>query len=369
MKILQIRGAFEDNGPGSQTLTISEELRKRGHDVVLCASGGLMVPKMMSKGFHVEIIPELSINKRNPIAVIKAIRGARRFIKNNEIEIVHAHNAATLYIAYIACLFTPLKSKIKFFHSCRGVELRKNYQWRNWIYKGYPAHIFAVCEFTKNILMSFGVKESQITITYNGVDLERFNIAEVDKHRKDIRDELGIPQDAFVVGIIGRMETKGHDILIKAFNHLYAKYKNLYVVLVGEGAQYKTNKELIEKLGVTDRAILTGFRTDAEKLNAGFDIFALLSTGGEMFPNAILESMSYAHPFIASDLSGIPEMTKYGEGFLVPIGDDKIVADKIELLMNNPQVRQKMGTAARNSVINVFNIKKVVDKLEDAYKK
>ncbi|MCJ0741498.1 glycosyltransferase [Pedobacter montanisoli] len=367
MKILQIRGAFEDNGPGSQTLTISEELRKRGHDVVLCCSGGMLVPKIKSKGFQVSIIPELAINKRNLFSVIKAIKALRSFLKENEIEIVHAHNAATLYLAYVASRFLSVKKKIKFFHSCRGVELRENYQWRNWIYKGYPAHLFAVCEFTQNILMSFGVKKEQITITYNGVDLERFDISKIDDRRKAIREELNIPEDAFVVGIIGRMGVKGHDILIKAFNLLYKKYDNLYTVLVGEGETFESNNKLAKDFGITDRTIFTGFRTDAEMLNAGFDIFALLSTEGEMFPNAILESMAYGHPFIASRLSGIPEMAKNNEGFLVTIGNEQEVAERIEELIKDTDLRYEMGKHARESVINVFNIVKVVDKIENAY--
>lgn len=368
MNVLQIRSSFSDNGPGTQTLTISEELRKRGHNVQIATSGGILVEKMCSKGFSVHIIEELGLEKRNPINVLKGIKKLGRLLKQFDADIVHAHNAATFYMAYIANKLYGQNKKVKFFQSCRGVELRPAFQWRNWIYKGFPGKIFAVCEFTREILKSFGVSEEKIIVTYNGVDLERFDLNKALVYRQEIRNELNIPQEAKVVGLIGRMGVKGHDLLIEAFKLIYEKHQDLYVVLVGTGEVYENYVELARKLGVIDRIRFTGLRTDAERLNGAFDVFALLSIWGEMFPNAILESMSYGHPFISSNLSGIPEMARNGEGFIVEIGDIQAVADKISLLITNDQVRQQMGNAARQSVLNHFNISLVVNKIENAYK-
>jgi glycosyltransferase involved in cell wall biosynthesis len=367
MNVLQIRGAFEDSGPGTQTLTISEELRRRGHHVILCSSGGLLADKIISKGFELKIIEELSLEKRNLFNVIKSIYKLRRFLKNNDFDVIHAHNAAALYLAYFATILAGKLNKIKFYHSCRGIELRPNFQWRNYIYKVYPAHLFAVCEYTKKMLVSFGVPERKITVTYNGVDTLRFDINKVADYRTKMREELNIPRDAFVIGIIGRMAVKGHDLLIRAFSKLYLKYTNLYIVLVGVGPDFEKNKKLAIDLGVDDRSIFTGFRTDSEYLNAGFDIFALLSVYGEMFPNAILESMSYKHTFIASNLSGIPEMAVNKEGFIVKIGDIEDIVSKIEILINNEALRLEMGQKAYGSIQNKFNINAVVDKIVDLY--
>ncbi len=367
MNILQIRGAFEDSGPGTQTLTISEELRRRGHNVTLCSGGGLLANNIIAKGFKLHIIKEISLENRNLFNVIKGLKELRKFIKENNFEVIHAHNAATLYLAYIATMLAGKLKEIKFFHSCRGVELRPNYQWRNYIYKGYPAHLFAVCEYTKQMLMSFGVQEKKITVTYNGVDLSRFDINFLDKYRIKMRKELNIPQDAFVIGIIGRMGVKGHDLLIRAFEKLYFKYDKMYIVLVGTGPDFDKNKILANELGVSNRTIFTGFRTDSEYLNAGFDIFALLSIWGEMFPNAILESMAYKHPFISSNLSGIPEMAENKEGFIVEIGDIDDIVSKIELLFINESLRKEMGENAFLTIQQRFNIGAVVDRIVEKY--
>lgn len=367
MKVLQLRGSFEDNGPGSQALTIAEELKRRGYEVFFCTGGGVMVDVFKRKDFDVHIIKEMTFERRNLINVLITIFKLRNYLRSGNFDVIHAHNAATLYLAYISYKLCFGIKSIKFFHSCRGVELRKWHQWRNLIYLRYPAHLFAVCNFTKEKLMSFGVPENKITVTYNGVDRSRFDINRKEQFRIEIRNEFSIPMDAFVVGIIGRMQVKGHDLLIQAFSKIYNQYKSLYIVLVGEGPDFIKNQDLAKSLGVSDRTIFTGFRTDSEKLNAAFDVFTLLSTYGEMFPNAILESMAYKHPFVASNLSGIPEMATNNEGFLVEVGNVSEVVGKLKLLIENDKLRSEMGDNAYKSIVNKFNISSVVDKIIKKY--
>lgn len=367
MNVLQIRGSFEDNGPGSQALTIADELKRRGFNVSFCTGGGVMVDVFKKKGFSVHIIEEMTFEKRNPLNILITIFKLRKYLKTGDFEVIHAHNAATLYLAFISYMLCIGIKHIKFFHSCRGVELRKWYQWRNFIYLRYPAHLFAVCNFTKEKLKSFGVPDSKITVTYNGVDTRRFDLNSKEHYRIEIRNEFNIPMDAFVVGIIGRMQVKGHDLLIEAFSKLYDQYRFLYIVLVGEGPDFIKNQTLAKVLGVSDRTIFTGFRTDSEKLNAAFDVFTLLSTYGEMFPNAILESMAYKHPFVASNLSGIPEMATNNEGFLVEVGNVSEIVMKLKILIENNQLRLEMGNNAYKSIINKFNIISVVDKIIEKY--
>lgn len=367
MNIVQIRGSFEDNGPGTQTLTISKELIKRGHNIKIISSGGVLFEKMKSLNHNTITIPELSLEKRNLFNVVSSIRKLKKIIENENIDVIHAHNAAVLYISYFAYLFSKTDKKIKFFHSCRGVELRPNYQWRNWIYKIYPAKIFAVSMFTKNILKSFGVNEKKIIVTYNGVDLNRFDISKCAVYRNEIRKEFNIPKGSFVVGLIGRMGVKGHDVLLKAFSVIYHEFPDIYIVLVGSGTKYEEMLELAKKLNIDDRVIFTGLRTDVEKIHASFDLFTLLSTWGEMFPNAILESMAYSTPFISTNISGIPEMAENNEGFIVEPNDFHSVAELIKKLYNNRELLNIMGQNARRSILEKYNIVEVVNKIEDEY--
>lgn len=367
MNILQLRGDFSDNGPGTQMLAISEELRNRGHKVEIAASGGLLIKNIIEKGFIFHKINDLARNKRAPWNILFAIKDIRKLLIASHIDIIHAHNAAALYIAYIASL--GLKKNFKFFHSCRGIELRKYYQWRNWIYIRYPGHIFAVSNYTKNMLIDVGVNPENITITYNGVDIERFDIKKKEEYRALIRDEYNIPDDAIVIGIIGKMGTKGHDEIIKAFANLEKEFNSLFALLVGGGTYMKDFKQLANKLGVSKRLIFAGIRFEAEMFNASFDIFALPSYWGEMFPNALLEAMSMEVPIISTRLSGIPEIFTKQVGYLIAQRDTNDLENKLRTLILNKDLRLKMGKIARSHLVNNFTIKHVVDTIEKEYLK
>ena len=369
MNILQLRGEFTDNGPGTQTLTIGEELRNRGHKVFFCSSGGKLETKIRDKQFTFLKIEEIAYEKRNLINVLISIHKLSKILKQKKIEIVHCHNAATSVIAWFSKLIA--QRKVKIFQSVRGVEIRKNYGWRNWIYLlGTSNKLFAVCERAKEILIGFGVKSSKIITTYNGVDLKRFDIGKRDEYRKLIRTELRIPDDAIVIGIIGRQDgLKGHRHLIKAFKKIYNRYSNLYVILVGEGKELEINKKLANDLGIIPRARFTGLRLDVEKIHASFDIFTLLSEKGyEMFPNAIIESLSYANCAVVSNTQGVPETIQNGAGIVCECGDINSFADAFSKLIENPNLMKKMGQQARINVENLFNIGAVTDKLLEAYK-
>lgn len=235
MNILQLRTEFSDNGPGTQCLTISEELRKRGHNIFLASSGGYLTDKILNKNFKYFIIKEIAYNKRSFINIFISIFKIYKILKNNEIDIVHAHNAASISLANIASLF--IFRRIKFFQSVRGVEMRKSFFWRNWIYKlnNYNA-LFAVSNYTKRVLQSFGVDSTKIIVTHNGVDTDRFDISKKTIYSEEIRKEFNIPLDSVVIGIIGRQDgTKGHKDLVLAFEKIYHEFKSVYIILVGEG--------------------------------------------------------------------------------------------------------------------------------------
>ena len=367
MNILQIRSEFKDNGPGTQTLTLSKQLRERGHKVELMSSGGVLEQIIRRNGFKFYQIKELAFENRSILNVISAVRKVKQIIKKNNIEIIHAHNAASLYISYFAV--KSLSINVKLFHSCRGIELRKFYIWRNYIYWNYPAKVFAVCDWTKRKLMKFGLKENQIIITYNGVDTKRFDNKNREKYRKEIRSELKIPDDAIVVGIIGRVNVKGHDELIKAHSVLQKKCNNLVTVLVGDGPSLKDFKVLAKKLNVNQNLIFTGYRLDSEKVSAAFDIYAQPSYWGEMFPNAILENMAYGNPIISTNLSGIPEMIGTGEGVIISPKDTNSLIQNILDLYQNKELRRRMGAKGINAIRSRFNIKSVVDTIETEYLK
>lgn len=365
LTVLQIRSAFEDSGPGTQSLEIAKELRRRGHRVVFASGGGILVPEIQAEGFPYHCIPELALDRRDPLSTALNIWTVRRLLQQHAVDVIHGHNAAATLCAWLAshlgrrpCIVTQ---------SVRGLELRPNYRWRNWIYRGYPATMFAVSQFTRDWLERIGAPADRIVVTYNGVDLARFNLDAIDRRR--IRRELGIPPEAVVVGTVGGLNfDKAQYVLIEAASRLVESTPPFHVILVGDGPARERCEAAARNSGMADRVHLVGFRRDIPDFQAAFDVFAQPSVRGEMFPNAILEAMAMGNPWIGSDISGLGELTEGGRtGFVSTPGDRDALSANLARLLTDEGLRRSMGAAARTTVLEKYAIGRVVDRIEQTY--
>jgi glycosyltransferase involved in cell wall biosynthesis len=365
MRILQLRSAFEDSGPGTQSLTIATELRRRGHIVSFCGSGGLLVPLIKESGFDFDAVRTLGLDRRDPINALRAISALALLFRKREVEVVHAHNAAAAYLAWMASKVGV--HPIRLVHSVRGIELRASHSWRNWIYKLYPAELLAVSQFTKRELIRLGANGRRIHVTYNGTDLVRFNPDNISGDT--IRREFGLEQ-AIILGHVGAFSgAKGQQNIVRVVARLADRYPQIRALLVGVGEARPAVENLAVNLGVADKIIFAGFRTDIPLFQAAFDIYLQPSTWGEMFPNAIVEAMSMRKPWVGSDISGLAELTADGRaGTVVPPDDINALVAAIEPLVASPELRTLRGKAGRLEVEERFTIVAVVDRIEHVYR-
>jgi glycosyltransferase involved in cell wall biosynthesis len=364
MKILQIRSEFEDSGPGTQSLTIARELRSRGHDVDFLACGGALQGEIENAGFKFHVVPGFRVGERGPVNSWKAIGGIARVLREHQVELIHAHNAAAVQLAYFAAKRN--RHRLPLVQSVRGVELRKWFQWRNWIYKFSPARLLAVCDFTRRTLLDFGVPSDRVAITYNGIDPQRFNPDVVDGTR--MRNEFDL-RDRVVVGHIGAMNgVKGQDVLVEVISRVKEQFPRVACLLVGDGPAREHVERRAQELGVSDRVRFAGMRFDSPAFHACFDIYAQPSVRGEMFPNSIIEAMGMRTPWIGSDISGLAEMTAQGEaGWVTPAGDVDALADNLARLLGDEKLRHARGQRAYEEVHRRFTIQHVVSRIERAY--
>lgn len=326
-----------------------------------------MVEEIRREGFvHVDI-PSLAVDRRDPLSTLRSVLALSRVIRDYEIDIVHGHNAAATWCAWMASKLVHFPRGLPVTQSVRGLELRPTHQWRNLIYRFMPATLFAVCEYTKQELIArTGVASERVVVTYNGVDLRRFNPEEVTSY---VRDEIGIPANAFVVGVVAALnDWKGQEVLLAAAPAVLAAHPNTYFLMVGKGPQEEHLRRQARQLGVAQRVLFTGFRRDIPAVLKAIDLFVLPSKKGEMFPNVLVEATSMGLPFVASNLSGIPELAaNEGVGLLVTPGESTELAEAITQLLGDPERRKKMGELGRQRAHMLFTITAVVDRIEKTY--
>ena len=175
--------------------------------------------------------------------------------------------------------------------------------------------------------------------------------------------EFGIPPDAFVVGCIGRSRPhKGVTYLIDAARWLPTEAP-IHFVLVGDLEADKKLQRQIAASPFKDRIHLTGFRRDAKAITAACHVYVMPATAREGLSRSTIEAMSRGVPAIVTDAGGNSEIVADGKsGLVVPARDGRAIAKGIDMLYRNPEKRAAMGQAARDRIINDFNIRHTIEK-------
>jgi glycosyltransferase involved in cell wall biosynthesis len=185
------------------------------------------------------------------------------------------------------------------------------------------------------------------------------------------RRQLGLPTDeSLIVGGVGRLDVvKGFDVLLEAVASLAAEYPNLIVALAGDGPLRTMLEGQAARLGIGDRVHFLGFRMDVKDVYEALDIFAMPSRC-EALGYALLDAMTAELPAVASRVGGVPEVVVPGEtGFLIPVGDHRALAAALKPLLDDPELRRRMGRAGRERVVRHFSEREMVARTIELYRR
>ena len=205
----------------------------------------------------------------------------------------------------------------------------------------------------------------------NGVDAEkRFNPKNLPVGtRADIRRRYQLPKDAVVLGFIGRLvRDKGIVELAEAWQNLRRQHSDLYLLLVGPiETQDPIPAETLERLKKDLRVKFTGQVDDPVPYYAAMDILTL-PTYREGFPNTPLEAAAMKLPVVLTAVDGCVEAVEDNyTGLLVPPKDSLALEEAIHKLLINPKMRQSMGKAGRQRVLEKFKPEIIWQGLYDTY--
>jgi glycosyltransferase involved in cell wall biosynthesis len=203
----------------------------------------------------------------------------------------------------------------------------------------------------------------------NGIDVDAFDPAAVPVSRaRALREELGLPPDAPVVGTVGRMVLeKGFRELFAAAAEIRRKRPEVRFLVVGEidtGKWDALDPAEVER--ARQDVVVAGWRTDIRDLLATIDVFVLPSWR-EGMPRSAIEAASMARPLVLTDIRGCREVVRDGiEGYLVPVRDPAALAGAIERLLGDPSGSERMGLAARARAVERFDERRVASIVVEA---
>jgi glycosyltransferase involved in cell wall biosynthesis len=224
---------------------------------------------------------------------------------------------------------------------------------------------------TRQNLVSLGVDSSRIVVIYPPVDLGRFD-ERPGRHLS--RSSLGIPDAAPCFGIVGMLlPWKGHRVFLQAARHVIDRLPEARAVIVGAGppggADYEVElKQLAASLGISDRVLFLGFRTDVPAIIGTLDVVVHTSIDPEPFGRVIVEAMAMAKPVVASAAGGPTEIIEHGRtGFLVPPGEPPIFAERMLELLQDGGLATRIGAAGQLEVKRRFSADRHARLVEDVY--
>jgi glycosyltransferase involved in cell wall biosynthesis len=210
----------------------------------------------------------------------------------------------------------------------------------------------------------------------NGANLKKFDLGLLDRARHRIREELGLPLGADVVGIVGRIvERKGFVEFVHSMPRVLDAEPGTRFLIVGDALPSDNDsvkdevKRLVESFRIKDKVVFAGLRLDIAEVLSAMDVFVLPSYW-EGMPGVVLEAMAMARPVVTTRVRGCREVTVDGEtGILVPPRDVEALADAIIRLLSDKELAHRMGLAGRKRVEERFDRDKVVRKQLDAFAK
>ncbi len=359
LSVLQVATGFPSwGGTELHILNLSEQLQQRGYDVTVACRPGRWVEERAHQ-MGLPTVP-IRVMKQNDWQDFSRLR---TFLRERKIDVMHVHWSSDVVVPGFAALREHVPVRI--------LSRHMPYPFKNrlgaWLYSRLLyTRLVTVSNSVRETLIKCGVAPKQIETIHHGTDVGAFEKTTLTP--KAVRQELGLPKDCIAVGIVGRIAPeKGHHVLLDAARQLGDHYPLRYVV-VGDGPDEAAIRQAAQEMGLGDRFIFTGFRSDVNNVIGALDIVTVPSTWNEPCSAVVQQAMALSRPVIGTRTGGTPEMIVEGEtGLLVPPSDPAALGEAITKLAGDAFLRRDLGRAGRERVEAYFSLRVMTDKIEALY--
>ncbi len=342
-RVLMLLDRFTTGGGGAEVFTVglSKALRDQGFDVRICTTRGavgFLVEEVEASG-----IPHVVLGRRGRFDMAPFVR-LRRYLRAERIDVLHSHMFGSNLWGSVIGKVARVPVLVAHEHT--------------WSYEGQPIRKFLDGELIGRLTDAFVTVSNanrERMIGLEGVNPEKVVVIPTayvprtsePERTTSVREELGIPDDAPVVGTIVTMRReKALDVLVDAVAELRERAPNVHMIVVGSGVGREEWQAYSEERGLGDVGHWVGFRTDIGALIHAFDV-GVLSSDWEGSPLFVLESMAHGTAVVCTGVGGLPDVIEDGvSGLLVPPRDPSALADALAKVIGDPRLRARLAAAA-----------------------
>lgn len=362
MRILQISSAKTFGGGERHLTNLVRAMIDRGHEIFLAAPSSSPVLERLDD-FPAENL--LDVRIKNSLDLPAAGKIAR-FIREKNIEIVHAHLAKDYLPASFAVRLAPGARLVL----TRHVLFPMKPFYRSIL--NNAARIIAVSAAAEAGLLKIFPPE-KIAVVPNGIEVGKWADADRERLFREFRFLHDLPFDVPLIGTIGELKRlKGQQDFILAANELAGKFPEARFLIVGRDNSKKQDfrqelKRLVKIFDLEKRFLFLDWVEDTAPLLAALDIFVSASHT-ESFGLAILEAMASGTAIVATETEGAKELIADGRtGRLVPVRDPVRLAEAVGELLADQKLRLAFGRNARTAAGEDFSLERMIAETEKIY--
>ncbi|MEM8983937.1 MAG: glycosyltransferase family 4 protein [Pseudomonadota bacterium] len=292
----------------------------------------------------------------------QSIRTLRRYLQSGAYDLVYSFNNKAITTANLAAFRLPIKV-VTYRGQTGNIRAYDPSAYLTHLHPRVDA-IIAVAEAVAESLRPHVWRSQRVFTVYKGHDLAWYTDAPSSRVSLDVA-----ATDTLVTCVANNRPRKGVSVLLDAMAQL-SDLPNLKLVLIGTGMDAVTLSGELQRRGLSPQVRLLGFRDDAPAVLAASDFSVLPALKREGLPKSVIESMAYAVTPIVTDTGGSAELVIDGEsGLVVPPGDVGALARALRRLANDPPLRHRLGTAARQRIESTFSVARAVADTRAAFDK
>ena len=361
IRVCQIVTDLEPSGPGRRVCEIAARLDRDRFDVsVIALRGGPLVESLETASAPVRVL-----NMRGILAPMRLGRLAG-LIRDCQADLVHTHGFRADLVGRPAARLAAVPNLVHTVHEAAG-------RFRPWQFaharflSGYCDRIVCVSPSVREYHGGrSGLPASMYTVIPSGIDVSAF--APDGDARRRLRKQWGVEDSQPVVAYVGRLDRqKGIETLLSAFSHLAARGHAMDIVIAGDGSRRRIVENFIRHGEGGSRCRLLGFVEDVRAVLSAADIFTTASTS-EGHPLSPTEAMAAGLPVVATKAPGLRDIVIDGvTGLLAAPGDVFGLAERIERLGDDPELRKQLGEYGRQRVIAQYPVSTMIQAIETLY--
>lgn len=388
-RVLRVIARLNIGGPAIQAISLTKVMQACGYDTTLVRGReepdeGSMDDLALRLGVRPLYVPAL---RRNPgVHDLRALLRLIWIIARERPHVVHTHAAKAGTLGRLAAMLAPGRRGRVLVHTFHGHSLSGYFSSRtDRLYRAIERflarrtdRLVAVSEEVRDELASMGVAPAaRFEVIRLGFDLSPFAVDESERLRRAIglRRELGIAPDARVVTLVARLvPIKRVDRFLRVATRLVEGWdppagEGLHFLVVGDGELRDELRTCADARALGDRVTWTGFRRDMPDVCFASDVVVLCSDN-EGTPVSLIEALAAGTPVVSTAVGGVASVVRPGlTGSLVAVGNEAEFAEAVSALLDDSALRQRLGAEGRAYVSAMFSLDRLVDGLDNLYKR